>query len=203
MKQLLLLIPLFFGFFVFSQGTQCDTADPFCSSDAFTFPNNYSGNNAENGPDYGCLETVPNPAWYFLYIDNSGTLSFSISQVSDSGQGIDVDFICYGPFTDPYAACQANLTSQNIVACSYSLSATENFTIPNAISGEYYIVLITNFSGEEGNITFQQTNVNQANAGSTDCSIVCTVEVPDDTSVCLNTNYTITTTLGNQSMEDT
>lgn len=203
MKNLVYIVILIIGFQSFSQGTQCDAADPFCSSEAFTFPNNFSGNSAETGPYYGCLNSVSNPAWYYLYIDNSGTLSFSISQVSTSGQGIDVDFICYGPFTDPVAACQAQLTASNVVACSYSVNATESFSISNAQAGEYYIVLITNYSGEQGNITFEQTNVGQAGSGTTDCSIVCTVTLPDDTSVCVGNPYTITTTLGNQNMADT
>ncbi len=203
MKHIVYIFFLLGVFYGFSQGTQCDMADPFCSSEAFTFPNNFSGENAESGHNYGCLDTVPNPAWYYLYIDNSGTLSFSISQVSNEGQGIDVDFICYGPFADPLIACQAELTASNIVACSYSPSATESFTIANAQAGEYYIVLITNFNGEQGNITFQQTNANQTGAGTTDCSIVCTVTLPEDISVCLDTDYTITTTLGNQNMENT
>ena len=204
MKHLLLFfLLLLVSFQTFSQGTQCDAADPFCSSEAFTFPNNYSGASAESGPDYDCLETVPNPAWYYLYIDNSGSLTFTISQVDLNGQGIDVDFICYGPFSDPIAACQAQLTAANIVACSYSPSTTESFTIPNAQVGEYYIVLITNYSGEQGNITFQQTNAGQAGSGTTDCSIVCTVSLPEDTAACIGSTYTITSTLGNDNMTDT
>lgn len=203
MKYLLYLFLLLISFQTFPQGTQCDAADPFCSSEAFTFPNNYSGASAESGPNYDCLETVPNPAWYYLYIDNSGSLTFTISQVDLNGQGIDVDFICYGPFADPIAACQAQLTAANIVACSYSPSTTESFTIPNAQAGEYYIVLITNYSGEQGNITFQQTNAGQAGSGTTDCSIVCTVSLPEDTTVCIGSTYTITSTLGNDNMTDT
>ena len=203
MKHLLYLFLLLISFQTFAQGTQCDAADPFCSSEAFTFPNNYSGASAESGPNYDCLETVPNPAWYYLYIDNSGSLTFTISQVDLNGQGIDVDFICYGPFADPIAACQAQLTAANIVACSYSPSTTESFTIPNAQAGEYYIVLITNYSGEQGNITFQQTNAGQAGSGTTDCSIVCTVSLPEDTTVCIGSTYTITSTLGNDNMTDT
>ena len=185
----------------FAQGTVCDAADPFCSDAAFSFPNNFSGDVAEVGPDYGCLSTVPNPAWYFLYINNNGTLNFSISQVDLAGNPIDVDFIAYGPFTDLNNTCTTQLIAANIIACGYSRNATENFTIPNANIGEYYLVLITNFSGEEGNITFQQTNAGQTGSGSTDCSIICTVELVPDETICINTDFTITTTLGNTAME--
>ncbi len=201
-KQLLsLLLLLILINTAFSQGTICDASDPFCSDAAFSFSNNFSGVTAETGPDYGCLITVPNPAWYFLYINNNGTLNFSISQVDLSGNPIDVDFISYGPFTDANTACSSQLTATNTVACSYSSSAIENFTIASANIGEYYIVLITNFSGQEGNITFQQTNAGQTGAGSTDCSIICTVDLIPDQTVCIDTNFTITSTLGNTAME--
>jgi gliding motility-associated-like protein len=203
MVRLFYFLLFLIGFQAFTQGTQCEQADPFCSSDAFTFPNNYSGTSAQTGPFYDCLASVPNPAWYYLFIDNSGTLNFQISQVSTSGQGIDVDFICYGPFNNPVTACQAELTSPNVVACSYSPNATESFTIPNAQAGEYYIVLITNYSGQQGDITFQQTNAGQAGSGTTDCSIVCTVNIPDDLTLCEGTPYTINTVLGNSNMADT
>lgn len=195
---------LFLSFILnsFSQGTQCNTSDPFCSDTTFVFPNSFSGISAENGPDYGCLDTVPNPAWYYLYIDNQGTLDFKISQNNLDGFPIDVDFICYGPFSDPVVACSNQLTTSNIVACSYSPNATENFSIINANAGEFYIVLITNFNGEQGNITFQQTNVGQTGAGTTDCSIVCTVDLIPDKTLCIDTSFIITTTLGNSAMED-
>ncbi len=203
MKNLLIFFFLFVGISVYTQGIDCDLAEPFCSSEAFVFPNNYTGSPAEVGPNYGCLDSVPNPAWYYLYIDTPGDLAFSISQISNSGQAIDVDFICYGPFVDPTAACQAQLTAPNIVACSFSPSSTENFILNNAQTGEFYIILITNYDGQQGSITFEQTNVNGAGAGSTDCSIVCTVTLPNDVDLCIDSNYTITTELGNQLMEDT
>ncbi len=201
-KQLLsLLLLLTLINTTFSQGTICDASDPFCSDSAFSFPNNFSGVTAETGPDYGCLTTVPNPAWYFLYINNNGTLNFSISQVDLSGNPIDVDFIAYGPFTDVNTACSSQLTATNTVACSYLPNATENFTIASANIGEYYIVLITNFSGQEGEITFEQTNAGQTGSGSTDCSIICTVDLVPDETICIGTDFTITTTLGNTAME--
>ncbi|MBA3900266.1 MAG: hypothetical protein H0X62_08675, partial [Bacteroidetes bacterium] len=44
--------------------------------------------------------------------------------------------------------------------------------IPNAQTGDYYIVLITNFSNSAGFILLNQTNFGDPDAGSTDCSIV-------------------------------
>jgi len=55
-----------------------------------------------------------------------------------------------------------------IVSCSYSLSGSETCIISEALRGEYYIILITNYSDEDCNISFSQTG----GSGTTDCSIV-------------------------------
>ena len=165
-----------------AQGAVCadltgDTgADPFCSTTGIVFPNcNFSNAScrptAELGPNYGCLDTLPFPAWYYLQIEDSGTLSFTIRQsVNEDGTGtlLDVDFICYGPFVDPISPCISELTDTKIIDCSYLPDAIEAMTINNAVSGQYYLLLITNFSQSEGFISFQQTG----GSGSTDCSII-------------------------------
>ncbi len=201
-KFYLLFLFLIIGFYAFSQDA-CASAVPFCND--FGSPDTIiNGGNAESGPDYGCLSTQPNPSWSILKIQDAGTLQLEISQVDNNGVGIDVDFICYGPFNDPSTPCQNGLlTAANTVACSYSSSAIENLTISNAQVGEYYLILITNFSGQDGTLTFTQTNVNNSNAGQSDCSIVCTVSLDNDQSVCLDSDYTLTTTLGNASINAT
>jgi len=210
MKKLLPLILIIFTFYsLFSQGTVCDASDAFCSDDTFIFPNTFNNSVAEAGPDYGCLVEQRNPAWYFLGVEVAGDINIRISQQNLSGNGSDVDFVCWGPFNDPSTPCTALLTGNcngdhncngNIVDCSYSSSAIENLTISNAQVGTFYIVLITNFEGTEGNITLQQTNVGQPNAGTTDCSIVCSVETKPDQTLCLNTPFTLTTALGNANL---
>lgn len=155
------------------QNDTCSTIQPFCAgNETLVFQNTFNGSRAETGPNYGCLMDQPNPAWFFLQIDQAGILNFQLEQNTNrnfTGTGIDVDFIAYGPFTD-INACD-NLTAQNTVACSFSPQAVENFTI-NGQAGEIYIVLITNFDGLPGFIRLGQTNANDTNAGSTDCSIV-------------------------------
>jgi len=166
---------------LFSQGATCATAEPFCSnpgSRQIIFPNTSSGITAEPGPNYGCLTLQPNPAWYFLQIENDGNLNLQISQntqADGSGMGLDVDFITWGPFTSTNVCGPANLSAANTVGCSFSTAAVENFTIPNAQAGEIYILMITNFSGFPGFITLNQTG----GAGSTDCSIVAGNLGPD------------------------
>ena len=182
MKPSLFYILILLFFFkidiVFSQGATCGEAEPFCAGDStLIFPNTTVGF-AEAGPDYSCLGTQPNPAWYFIQINQLGNLNFNIvqnTQADLSGIGLDVDFIAYGPFANTNVCDQ--LTFDNTVDCSFSGAFIENFTIINAQPGEIYVLLITNFSQQPGFIQLQQTNAGGANAGATDCSIVNTTNL--------------------------
>jgi gliding motility-associated-like protein len=176
---------------LFSQGNRCASIQPFCSGTTeYIFPNSNPGNSnvpfAESGPDYSCLDNQSYPAWFYLQIGSSGTLNFEISQnVNPDGSGgtLDVDFIAWGPFAEGDNLCSnASLSSRNIVGCSYSIEATENFNINNAREGEIYVVMITNFSLKPGFISLQQTNISDPNAGTTDCSIVSILG--DDQKIC-------------------
>jgi len=154
-------------FEAFSQGSDCASADPFCTDFLYTFPNS-TNTISEFGPDYDCLSTQPNPAWYFLQIEDAGDIEISIAQTDNSGFGIDVDYIVWGPFTSPSQSCN-NLTFSNVVSCSYSPDAEEIAYIPNAQTGEYYMFLLTNYDGSPGTISFAQTN----GTGSTNCGVIC------------------------------
>ena len=153
----------------------CATAKPFCTGVSYSFPSSTNGT-AESGPDYGCLGSQPNPSWYYLKIGTSGNIVIGIDQVDDNGVPRDVDFICWGPFTSPVTPCTGLLTAGNIVDCSYSTSASETCTIPAAVVGQYYILLLTNYSNQPAHITFSQTG----GTGATDCSITPTVGVNKD-----------------------
>lgn len=147
--------------------TTCAGAQPFCAggTSGGTFPASTNAADAEAGPDYDCLGTQPNPAWYYLQISQSGNLDILIQGNANQ----DVDFICWGPFSSLAGICNS-LTASNVVDCSYSSSPTETCNIVNAIAGQYYLVLITNFSNVAQDILFTQT----AGTGSTNCGIVST-----------------------------
>ena len=182
-NYIVICIVFIFNSLAYGQGLTCDQAEPFCAGNAtLVFPNTFDGSFAEIGPDYGCLFDQPNPAWYYLQIGQDGDLDISISQNTQQdflGTPLDVDFICYGPFTST-SNC-SNLNAANTIGCSYSIAAVENFTITNAIVGEIYILLITNYEQDingnhfSGFISLQQTNSADPGAGSTDCSIVSTI----------------------------
>jgi len=188
-----ILFLIFFAFLsnnAFAQGGTCEFIEPFCSGgQGLIFPN--CNNNdpscvlaAEPGPDYGCLGSEPYPAWFYLQIDQPGVLEFDIVQNTSfdgsgnpTGTGLDVDFIAWGPFAQGDDLCDyTQLQAFNEIGCSYSIDFIESFTIPNGQVGEIYVLLITNFSQNEGFIQLIQTNVGSSGAGITDCSIIAADE---------------------------
>jgi len=189
MKNILFILLFLAPGFYFSQGGDCATADPFCSGTTYTFPNSTT-TTAESGIDYGCLSSQPNPSWYYLQVANSGNIDLTVSQTSNAGSPIDVDFIAYGPFNDPVSPCASGLAGGSAVDCSYSTAATEEINIPNAQAGDFYLVLLTNFSGTAGTISLSQTG----GSGSTDCSVLnCNLYSLDGTiSACNSGTFDIT-----------
>ena len=146
-------------------GANCNSALPFCTGTNYTFPNSTSV------PSLGtvsCLGSTPNPIWYYMQVQNPGNINIFMSQTSGGGGGLDVDFAVWGPFPSLAGACGNPFPPGTPVSCSYSSSPTETAVIPNAPAGQFYIMLITNFSNQSGTITFSQTSGN----GSTNCGIL-------------------------------
>ena len=171
----------------FAQST-CTTSAAFCANNTTgsTFPAGVNNGSAAAGPDYGCLLTTPNPAWYYFQVSSGGTIIIGIAGTG----GLDVDFICWGPFTSPNGNC-GNLTAGNTVDCSYLPSPTETCTINNAIAGQYYTLLLTNFANQAQNINFNQVG----GSGSTNCSLIApvtsaTICAGQSATISANTNLT-------------
>lgn len=170
MKKIFTVLLLFVIATVTAQNN-CENAKPFCAGGVSgeTFPASTNITSAQTGPNYGCLGSTPNPAWYFLQINQSGNLDILIQGTitTPPSPGQDVDFICWGPFNSLQGICDS-LTLNKIVDCSYSASFTETLNIVNGISGQYYLVLITNFANVVQNIEFTQ----YAGNGTTNCGLV-------------------------------
>ena len=77
----------------------------------------------------------------------------------------------------------------NIVDCSYDPAFIENVTIDNALTGEIYVLLITNFSNQAGTIQIQQTNAGDTGAGSITSEIE--VDLGTDQSFCGFPDYVL------------
>lgn len=162
----------------FGQGASCATAEGFCTENNIAFPAS-TNTVSEVGPDYGCLLDQPNPAWYFLQIDQSGNIDIALT----NSQNEDIDFICWGPFNTLASAC-SNLTGGgafdlctilgtypcgNIVDCSFDIASSEEVNIPNAVSGQFYMLLVTNYSGVATDIYGTTMG---SSTGTTDCDVV-------------------------------
>ena len=157
----------------------CTEAPAFCTGQTVTYANS---TNVPSLGQIGCLFTSPNPAFFFLQVNQAGPLSYLISQVDNGGVGRDVDYVAWGPFTDLNSACTgvpANPLGQTVPiptpttgcpgtlhACSYSTAPQEIMCIPNAQLCEVYVIMITNFSNQAGTVTFTQTN---SGGGTTAC----------------------------------
>lgn len=162
----------------------CNGASPFCTGTTYNFPLNYDPNDpgsgqgpqGQSGPNYGCLYTQPNPVWYYIKVAQSGNIDIHIQS---SPSQVDVDFICWGPFTSATGACTAQLTSGNTVDCSYSTSYQEDCNITSAVTGQFYMLLITNYANVATNVIFSQTG----GTGSTDCSVMSPCSITNATAI--------------------
>ena len=161
----------------------CINATPFCT-DSITYPAGTDMSNAPDLPSNqrGCLYLCPAPAWHVLRIDNPGDLLISMRH--SNGRDIDFacwgPFTGYASRSELLrAVCTSQLTSQGaahhptdcyhdsidpstwggypndkLVDCCYSASSEECCYIPKAHTGEWYILMVTNYSREPGEIQF-------------------------------------------------
>lgn len=79
---------------------QCIHATPFCLNDYYFLPGG-TGVISESGPNYGCLNTVPNPTWFYFRCIDYGQFKMSVTPSSS----LDIDFITYGPFSSTNFPC--------------------------------------------------------------------------------------------------
>ena len=155
------------------QNNLCSSALPFCTDNGlYEFPAGVDAGTGEPGPYYSCLGTRPNPAWYYMRILTPGDMDIYMYSTPQ----VDIDFCCWGPFEDPISPCPLGLTRQKVVSCSYSTNWNETCRITDSSEGEYYILLITNYSNRVCNIHFSKT----AGEASTDCTILPPLVSYDD-----------------------
>ena len=154
----------------------CPDAAPFCTSTGVSYPAGVNNGDASIGPDYECLFSQPNPAWYYLNISQAGNIGITLTNSAD----VDVDFICWGPFSN-ITCNNALLTNNstfgcfsypcgNTVDCSYDPQSTEVVNIQGAQVGQWYMLMVTNYSNMPTDITATQTS----GSGATNCAILCT-----------------------------
>ena len=165
--------------------TNCANMSGICTNTGLNFQANSGVPDASisnPGNNYGCLFSSPNPAWYFLEISQSGSLSMTLSAAQD------IDFIMWGPFpnlVNAVANCNS-YSAADIVpdlpagcggffgpactqqGCSYSASNIETPSISNALAGEVYVLLVTNYANVVQNISLVQSG----GSGGTNCNVL-------------------------------
>ncbi|MGC8864819.1 MAG: hypothetical protein ACP5O2_03755 [Bacteroidales bacterium] len=141
---------------------------------------------AQSGPYYACLSTQPNPAWFYMQMQNNGDVTIKI----ESSPPRDIDFCLWGPFEHPTTPCEGGLTADKVEDCSYAGGTSPEYAdITGGIAGEFYILVLTNFSNQPTEVTFYQTSGN----GQLNCNIVfnCSiVAMSANTTSCDPTNNT-------------
>jgi gliding motility-associated-like protein len=207
MKKLILLLLLLITAFskVLAGGgggggptVPCTDAQPFCTSNTYSFPNE-TNTTAPSGPNYGCLGSEPNPVWFYMQIDVAGPMTFTITQSSTQGGApdLDVDYALWGPFSSVSNGCTSITNGSSApIDCSYSIDPVEIVTIPNAVVNQFYIIIITNYDGGAGFITFNQTG----GSGVADCGLVTPCDMTNLTatpSACnpANSQYSVSGTI--------
>lgn len=132
-------------FFFGKSQTSCNTAVPLYSNttDTIVMPTSAI---APIGWNYGCLGSTNNPAFIYLPVCGSGNFQIELSNSANN----DMDFIVWGPFytTDLNVICNTISSGANSgVDCSYGVSGTEIINVNNALAGEVYMMMITNYAG--------------------------------------------------------
>lgn len=172
---------------------ECSASLPFCTSETITFEAANTSNTAhEPGMDDGCIGSSYNPSFYHMRIRVGGQFVIHMEgHDPNSNYERDIDFCMWGPYTEEevmsHSAC-SNLSSNKIIDCCYSASYSEdcylgytegnhhhntghgtiNYHVPEV--GEYYILMITNFSQQPCVISFSKTP--DSGTGETDCGIL-------------------------------
>ena len=133
-------------------------------------------------PAIGCLLDPRNPTYYTINVSETGPINLLLTQSTTQGgaPNLDVDYAAWGPFTSQEAACTAignpptrppgiGVPVTQTTGCSFSIAATETLNIANAVEGQVYVILITNYADRPGFISLTQTNVGAAGAGEYEC----------------------------------
>ena len=180
------------------ENEHCIDADPFCTSDFYEFESASTTQTADDLDEDitiedGCIGYSYNPSWYYLRIADSGPFTIHMEGHDPENPNIlrDIDFCLWGPYTEEQMnsgwAC-SHLTSGRIIDCNYSAyylenaylgypanqhqhnanHGTVNYHVPQ--TGEYYLLMITNYSRQPCLISFNKPD--ESEAGTTDCSIL-------------------------------
>lgn len=145
---------------------RCDSAVGMCAVQSYSFAAAVNGGSAPVGPYYGCLTSQPNATWFFMQIQNAGTMKVKIK----TAPARDVDYVLWGPFNTPLYQCDTGLTASRLISCDTTRSTSANsFYLNGASANLYYIILVSNYSNQNSTISF---DVDSGNA-TANCDVQC------------------------------
>ncbi|MCW3071482.1 MAG: hypothetical protein JWO44_1372 [Bacteroidetes bacterium] len=152
------------------------------------------GTPAPAGPDYGCLGAQLSPYWFSVHVTTSGSIIITGAGTDPADDPIDIDFIYWGPFSSLSGVCYSQLDAAHILGCDYSTDNQVNVTIPSAIAGSYYMVMVSDYSGMPATLSYEQSG----GTGVASCVLPCTFSsmtaVPGACNPATNT-YNVTGTM--------
>ena len=90
-----------------------------------------------------------NPSFLFFEIGTTGDFTMTIDPIDPFTGALlsapsDLDYVCWGPFSSADACTQLQVPNQ--YSCSGSPAPSETLTIPGAVAGEFYILLVSNYA---------------------------------------------------------
>ena len=134
--------------------TDCTSSIPeICPGGSY--PASIAGIASAPGASFSCTiggtNTIEeNPSFFYFEAGVTGPLTMQIDPTDPFTGAIlfnpqDLDFMCWGPFSNTATMCNG-LTATNLITCSYSPGSTEYCFLPNVIAGQFYVILVTNWS---------------------------------------------------------
>lgn len=143
---------------VIGQGGTCSTSmllcDPMGNSDLNTSEPSLGS--------VGCLGSTPNPSFFTFFVSESGNIAMDLAATP----AMDIDFAIWGPFASPDGNCGVNFPTGPIVDCSFAGgTGPESVNVNGVNAGEFYIMLVTNFSGGAGTLNLTPQGGNTATLG--------------------------------------
>lgn len=156
MKTLIFIILCFSAFKLNAQNS-CSNPDTIATGQTYIKALPINAGNAPAGPNYSCLASQVNPLWMFVEICQPGNMTISMDSQSSAN---DIDFICWGPVTGisnlTDLCTQVSTGTIAVEDCSFSTAGVEYCDITNALGGEFYLIMVTNYSNQPGNVTVSQ-----------------------------------------------
>jgi|GEM_PF-3409928 len=150
----------------------CLDPTPICADQGLSFPASTDEADASTtNPNvgYDCLNSQPNPEWFYLEIAVGGTLNLDISNSAAN----DIDWAAWGPFTsytEMTTNCASGAGSFDIpVDCDFTINGSGTIALGTVSAGSVYAILVTNFNNTATDITIATA---VGSTASTDCSIV-------------------------------